>query len=36
MTTHTPEEERNRALVQRGFDAWRYGAGSPYDILPDE
>jgi ketosteroid isomerase-like protein len=30
------EQERNRALVQRGFDAWRDGTGSPYDILADD
>ena len=27
------EETRNRALIQRGFDAWRDGTGSPYDLL---
>jgi ketosteroid isomerase-like protein len=32
----TAEEERNQALVQRGFDAWRAGTGSPYDILADD
>ena len=32
----TAEEERNQALVQRGFDAWRDGTGSPYDILSDD
>jgi ketosteroid isomerase-like protein len=30
------EQEKNRALVQRGFDAWRDGTGSPYDILADD
>ncbi len=37
LTAHaaTPEEERNRALVARGFDAWRDGTGSPYDLLAD-
>jgi len=30
------EEERNRTLVQRGFDAWRDGTGSPYDLLADD
>lgn len=30
------EEERNRALVAQGFEAWRTGTGSPYDLLaPD-
>lgn len=32
----TTEEERNQALVQRGFDAWRDGTGSPYDILAND
>lgn len=32
----TTEEERNQALVRRGFDAWRDGTGSPYDILADD
>lgn len=27
------EEARNRALIQQGFDAWRDGTGSPYDLL---
>src|SRR5262245_51396444 len=30
------EGERNRALVQRGFDAWRDGTGSPYDLLAED
>lgn len=29
------EETRNRALIQRGFDAWRDGTGSPYDLLDE-
>jgi len=29
------EEERNRTLVQRAFDAWRDGTGSPYDLLAE-
>ena len=32
---NSAEEERNRALVQKGFDAWRDGTGSPYDLLAD-
>ena len=27
------EASRNRSLVARGFDAWRDGTGSPYDLL---
>ncbi|MGE3986384.1 nuclear transport factor 2 family protein [Pseudorhodoplanes sp.] len=30
------EEQKNRTLVQHGFDAWRDGTGSPYDILADD
>jgi hypothetical protein len=29
-------EERNKAIVQASFDAWRAGAGSPYDLLADD
>jgi ketosteroid isomerase-like protein len=25
----------NKAIVQRGFDAWAAGTGSPYDLLAD-
>jgi ketosteroid isomerase-like protein len=30
------EEERNRALVAAGFEAWAEGTGSPYDLLADD
>lgn len=30
---HDEVESRNLATVQRGFDAWRAGTGSPYDAL---
>ena len=30
------EEHRNLATVQKGFDAWRDGTGSPYDALADD
>lgn len=29
-------EDRNRALVTKGFDAWARGTGSPYDLLADD
>lgn len=29
-------EERNRALVQNSFEAWRNGTGSPYDLLAED
>ena len=28
-------EARNKAVVQAGFDAWKAGTGSPYDLLSD-
>ncbi|MDA2889856.1 nuclear transport factor 2 family protein [Mycolicibacterium sp. BiH015] len=33
---HDEAESRNLATVQRGFDAWRAGTGSPYDALADD
>lgn len=36
MTTLTEGEDRNRALVQRGFERWRDGTGSPYEILAED
>jgi hypothetical protein len=30
------EEERNRMLIQRAFDAWRDGTGGPYDLLAED
>jgi ketosteroid isomerase-like protein len=36
FSQRTAEEQRNQALVQRGFDAWRDGTGSPYDLLADD
>ena len=35
-TTHTAEEARNLVAVRAGFDAWRNGTGSPYDLLADD
>jgi ketosteroid isomerase-like protein len=29
-------EARNRAAVNAGFDAWKNGTGSPYDLLADD
>jgi uncharacterized protein len=29
-------EKRNRALVQAGFDAWKAGTGSPFELLAEE
>lgn len=34
--TGAAETERNRALVAQGFEAWRTGTGSPYDLLAPE
>lgn len=33
---HGGEVEQNRALVAQGFEAWRDGTGSPYDLLADD
>jgi ketosteroid isomerase-like protein len=30
------QEERNRALVASGFEAWASGTGSPYDLLAED
>jgi uncharacterized protein len=29
-------ETRNKAAVQSGFDAWKAGTGSPYDLLAED
>jgi hypothetical protein len=29
-------EARNVATVEAGFDAWKKGTGSPYDLLADD
>jgi ketosteroid isomerase-like protein len=29
-------ETRNKALVQAGFDAWKAGTGSPFELLAEE
>jgi ketosteroid isomerase-like protein len=30
------DEANNKAIVQRSFDAWTAGTGSPYDLLADD
>lgn len=30
------QADRNRALIQQSFDAWRDGTGGPYDLLADD
>jgi uncharacterized protein len=32
----TEIEDRNKAAIQSGFDAWRDGTGSPFDLLADD
>jgi len=32
----TETENRNKALVQEKFDAWKAGSGSPFDLLADD
>lgn len=34
--THSETEARNLALVQAAFEAWRNGAGSPFDLLAED
>ncbi|WP_114953434.1 nuclear transport factor 2 family protein [Sphingosinicella terrae] len=34
--TAPAEEEGNRARVAAGFEAWRAGTGSPYDLLAED
>lgn len=36
MASETDIEARNKKVIQAGFDAWRDGTGSPFDLLaPD-
>jgi uncharacterized protein len=35
-TSYSEEERRNLASVQQGFDSWRDGTGSPYDVLAED
>ena len=35
QTTSTPEESRNKQTIERSFNTWREGAGSPFDLLAD-
>jgi len=30
------QEENNRALIARAFDAWRDGTGGPYELLAED
>jgi uncharacterized protein len=35
QTTSATSETRNKAAIERSFNAWRDGTGSPYDLLAD-
>src|SRR5688572_32211958 len=35
QTTSATIETRNKATIERSFNAWRDGTGSPYDLLAD-
>jgi uncharacterized protein len=35
QTTSAIIETRNKATIERSFNAWRDGTGSPYDLLAD-
>jgi uncharacterized protein len=30
------EQDKNREIIARAFEAWRDGTGSPYDLLADD
>ena len=34
--TNETIEDRNKAAVQAGFDAWAAGSGSPYQLLAED
>jgi uncharacterized protein len=34
-TTQNSAQENNKALVQEGFDRWRSGTGSPFELLAE-
>jgi uncharacterized protein len=34
--SQTETEHNNKAAIQSGFDAWRDGTGSPFDLLADD
>lgn len=36
VVTPAMAQEDNKAIVQRAFDAWASGTGSPYDLLADD
>jgi len=33
---NSTEQQKNREVIARAFDAWRDGTGSPYDLLADQ
>nr|WP_245319533.1 nuclear transport factor 2 family protein [Mesorhizobium temperatum] len=33
---NSADEANNKAIVQRSFDAWAAGTGSPYDLLAED
>jgi ketosteroid isomerase-like protein len=33
---NSADEANNKAIVQKAFDAWAAGTGSPYDLLADD
>lgn len=35
-TSSVTTEAQNRAVVERSFDAWQNGTGSPFDLLADD
>ena len=36
QTTSVATETRNKAVIERSFNAWRDGTGGPYDLLAED
>jgi uncharacterized protein len=36
QTQNSADEANNKAIVQRSFDAWAAGTGTPYDLLAED
>ena len=36
LAQNSADEAANKAIIQKAFDAWAAGTGSPYDLLADD
>jgi uncharacterized protein len=36
LAQNSADETANKAIIQKAFDAWAAGTGSPYDLLADD